>query len=621
MRQAHALKRSKGKKMGRNFIWVDTETRNENNVVDVGNHTLYFGVALHHLYSNSSSIKPQRTDKITFDKSINFWAWAISKIHAKETLWILAHNWNYDAGILSTQTNLEKMGFKLTLYINEKPPVIVRWKDDKGRSILMIDTLNYFRTSVADLGLSIGSPKLPMPSDYDSLEKWEEYAWQDVRIIRDAFLLFRRFIIEKNLGTLQPTLASQSFATYRYRFMPKNVEIMVHDRERFLRMEREAFHGGRTESFFRGTVEKPLYKFDINSQYPAIMYNHQLPYEPVKYYGRARNPLPIDLQHALDDGFALTARVRLITDVEAYPVKHDGKLIFPIGEFETTLTTPEIEYALKRNHIQKVYRYCTYKKAFLFREYVDYFFGERQRFKSENNNAFQYLCKIFMNSLYGKFGQNGRKWGAYSSLPKGTEYHQPEGSKEIIRIRNIMGQTQSLSKEPESENSVPNIAAEITARGRIQLWTLIEAAGMAYYADTDSLIVDSTGYNNLSNYLSDTKLGMLKLESVHNSASFIAPKHYILDGKLTLKGVKKNAIKTENGDFIQDRFSSWDSLTKQGIDGKIPITKVRKRISGINTKRVMMGENTWTKPIKIKAEDPAYQLTLDTLVERRQNLL
>lgn len=606
-RRNHILKKNNINRAPRRIIWVDTEALNEHGRPESGRQTLFFGVALYDSYKSMQSDIPQSQDSLLFDGVDGFWDWVESKTVGKRSLWVMAHNWNYDAGILNA-SGLIQRGWNPTKYINGKPPLIVRMVKNEA-TILLVDTLNYFRTSLVELGLSVGLPKEKMPEvpgdhrKITDLSRWHEYAWRDVEIIRLAFLAFRTFVRNHNLGVLQPTLASQAFTAYRHRFMPE--KIVIHANEKALSLERESFHGGRTEAFYHGWVDGPVHKLDINSMYPAIMAREQFGHKLLAYFGYAQQ---LWWEDALKAGHSMVAQCKIETDIPVYGLVKDERLVFPVGEFDTTLSTPEIIFALAHGHILSVGAWAIYEQANLFRGFVEFFVGIRAEYRSVGNEAFQYMAKILMNSLYGKWGQNGRKWIETEEF---RDWRQSNSEEWFLlldtwyKLRTRLGKTQVLKSDSESENSAPIIAAEITAYGRVWLWELIEKAGLenVYYVDTDSLFTNETGLRNLSDTLDPALLGKLKVEGVSTKTCFLAPKHYYFDGRWTIKGISRNASPVYGPHpkgivavYDQETFHSWDRNLKHGTDGFIDVVPIRKEVTGINTKRVYTVDG-WTSPI------------------------
>ena len=579
------------------MIWVDTEALNEHGKPEAGTQRLWFGVGHYERYHTALVTVASVSHSITFNTAGAFWDWVEALAEPKARIWIMAHNWNYDAAILDTSKALPSRGWTLGKYINGKPPLIVTWRKD-GCTLQMVDTLNYFTSSLASLGDSLGVPKLGFPDSQSNQQTWEAYCKQDVSIIQQAFLGFREFVREHDLGVMQPTLASQALTAYRHRFMP--CQILIHTKEEALELERESYHGGRTEAFWYGPHYGKLFKLDINSMYPSIMRDNDLSARYVGYFPSYKR----HLWRAAEHDYNRVAECWLSTETPVYGIVRDHRLIFPVGQFKATLAEPELRYALEHDHVKKIGRWAIYERENLFKEFVDYFYKVRQEYQKVGNDAFSFMAKILMNSLYGKFGQAGRIWvetDEYIWTEEQEGVHQIDAETPSIRLRTRLGRTQMLLTESESHNSSPVIAAEITSHARLLLWNLIEQAGRenVVYVDTDSLVVTEAGRNALSNRLNATVLGALKLEGESTYSAFWAPKDYSFGGVRRTKGIRATAEEVTPVDFIQERFQSWDVNLKQGQDGFVMVTPQTKHLTRINHKALVNGHGP-TYPLTLK---------------------
>lgn len=600
MRSRHYLDKNHQTRVPRSMCWVDTEALNEDGKPEAGRQTLFFGCAIYERYSQRDQFHCSYSDRLLFYNASDFWKWIDSKTYKGRSLYIFAHNWNYDGAILNTTNELPKLGWTLKSYINEKPPVIIKWV--KGSSTIhMVDTLNYFQNSVAELGRSVGMAKLDMPSGGVHSEEWADYAWRDVEIIRKAVLGLREFIHKHDMGNFQFTSASQAFSAYRHRFMKH--KILVHDHEKGLKLERESYHGGRAEAFWKGPATRKMYKLDINSMYPSIMKKY-----PLGVHFEAYFPFYVDSWWKRVWGsHSIVASCDIETEEDCYPYHLDGKLVFPVGKFTTTLTTPEIEYGLKMGHIVGINEWAYHKREYIFTEWVDYLYTLRKEYKTEGNDVFAYFVKLLMNSCYGKFGQQNKNWEDTHNhyMDDDVSYaYEMDDDGTFHKLRNILGNVQILGKESESRNSVPLIAAEITAYARMYLWEIMKQAGdgNVYYCDTDSVIVNRSGYNNLKDYLDTEELGYLKVEEEATSAIFEAPKDYTFGTTTKIKGVKKNATKIDYNHYIQDRFGSWHVMIVNNEEGYVDVLPTHKHITHLNTKRRVLG-NGYTLPIRLPLQD------------------
>ncbi len=575
-RVAHWLRPNAKTELPSNMVFVDTETRPEHIEPGREKHSLWFGYACYIRIREKNGKEWQHEEWLYFERAGDFWDWVCEKNRQGSKLYVFAHNWNFDGAILWTASELRSRDYQTLQYINNKPPFILRLKQGK-RFLALVDTLNYFGTSLANLGESIGIEKKEMPGYDEDLETWKPYCRRDVEVIRDAVLQYRAFIEREDLGNFRPTVASQAFNAFRHRFYTGG--ILIHNDTATLRLERDAYFGGRVECFQIGEVHKKLYYLDVNSLYPFIMAEHTFPKELVG----VERAISIERLGELLKNYALVADVTLDTDENIYPTRQDNRLIFPVGVFRTSLCTPELAYALAHNHITAVHVVAVYEEGELFRDYVETLYAARQAYQQAGNPAFAYLCKIFLNSFYGKFGQKGQVW---ETLRDAEEDDPPEWLDQeyeggpVFKHRVRLGVVQKLTRDEEARESFPTISGHVTAYARLYMWQLMKTAGLehVYYTDTDSLIVDSVGRRFLDSYIDPSRLGALKVEKTATQAAFYGPKDYVFGTTRRTKGVRQDAREIERGVFEQIQFHSWDWHQKETEEGFIYIDTVTKKL-------------------------------------------
>ncbi len=596
MRRQHYLKGSQKTELPSHMIFVDTETKGIQYDNDTEHHYLWFGWACYRRTRNSQGNTHTSERWTRFTTADDFWEWVTNCSVSRSRTWIFAHNWNFDAGILATSEILLRSGYRLLKYINDKPPFIVEFRNASS-TLRLVDTLNYFAGSLASIGESIGLGKLGFPTEEDSQETWDTYCKQDVRVIIKAVSDFIEFISSYDLGNFQATLASQAFTAFRHRFMDHKIHI--HDKVDICQLERNGYYGGRSECFFIGEVQGPLYYLDVNSMYPFVMLQNEY---PSAIHHISRVDCLEDVYEFLQT-YQAVAECMIETPDPIYPLRIDKRLCFPIGKFSCTLTTPEILHAMENGHLMHVGKIAYYEHAPHFRRFVETLYDLRQGFKQDNNETFSYMTKIMLNSLYGKFGQNGVKWTEINDDREpfeGITYERETPDSPILKLRYRLGRVQIHERKGESDNSFPAISAHVTANGRLLLWDLIRTAGTnnVFYTDTDSLIVNEQGYQNLASVLDADKLGGLKIEATGDSATFWGPKDYRFHNIERHKGIKKNATKLSNDTWEQDQFRSWDSMLSEGLDGYIPIKRVRKTLHRIYRKGNPTSSG-WVQPFEL----------------------
>lgn len=580
MRRAHYLRPNRKIELPSHCIFVDAETYSVAISDTLTECQLYFGCACYIRRTRNGGWSAP--EYFRFESSDQYWDWVERHTRPKTRLYIYAHNISFDFQVLRAFTSLASRGWKLERIILDEPPTALTWRKGKA-AITAIDTLNYFRVSLAKLGESVGIPKLEMPPDTAHREEWDTYCRRDVDIICRAMQAYFDFIRGNDLGNYAVTISSQAFNAYRHRFMQS--PIFIDNNQPALKLARDGYYGGRCEAFRIGRYNGQFYLLDINSMYPYVMASHSY---PTILKGVLRSP-KLDIIKGLLKDYMAIARVVLDTDIPAYPARAGGKLYFPIGRFETVLPDAELRYALAQGHAVSISEAAVYDCAPLFSGYVESLYNLRKKYSSEGNTAFAYLTKLMLNSLYGKFGQRGQNWKDIGECPDdeiGIEEAIVAETGKRITTRKIAGKIQRLSHAPESYNSHPAIAACVTSAARMRLWMIIQNAGRenCYYCDTDSVIVSETGFEKLTAMIDNDKLGMLKLEKHGTEIEIIGAKHYSFDGRMKVKGINAKANHISDNEYEMEQFHSIKHGLRYNHFERMYIEKIIKSISGLYDK-------------------------------------
>jgi hypothetical protein len=422
--------------------------------------------------------------------------------------------------------------------------------------------MNYFKGSLAELGESLGFKKGKVDFKTVSDTELKQYCSRDVLIMVKAWETLYHFVKEHNLGNVANTIAGQSFNAYRHRFM--HYKILIQHDPNIMALERAAYHGGRVSVFWKGAQENgAFYKVDVNSMYPYVMQKESYPYQ---FVGLAENVSKETLEDALKE-YAIIARVTVDTKEPIFVAKRGQHNVYPVGEFTTTLTTPELSYALRKGYIKDVIMMAKYKKAPIFKEYIDYFYPLKVKYKRQHNGPFYMMVKYYLNTLYGKFGQKSHQWKRVDNPDKelyNTDIIYNPKENHTINVYHLGDDVWTCEETGEGREAFPAIAAHVTAYARMYLYELKEMSGPhnCYYCDTDSLIVNKAGIDSLLTRLDDTKLGFLKVELMANQLTILAPKYYLLGDTWTRKGVPKSAINLGGETWEYDRFPTIRGIAK-----------------------------------------------------------
>lgn len=597
-REPKHLPRLSRQTIPKHLVFFDTETHVIEDDGGGVSFPLRLGVANYVRLNFDGSIKGDET--IVFYSTDEFFEFLLDKQRSKQKMWVFAHNVGFDVRVLDLPTYVNDRDFK------SEPPIIndrvFIWDVKTGKAtITFMDTANYGVHSVSQLGSDMGYDKLDIDFDTDNIDELITYCKRDVEILRRFVLSYITFIQENNLGEVRVTIASQAFTTYRYKFMHK--QPMIHINEDVLRLERSGYYGGRTECFFIGTLEgETHYYVDVNSMYPYVMLTKKIPHTLI---GHSRN-VPVRYLGVRLSKFYVVAKVRLNTDKIIYPYRRGKRLIFPVGRFITTLHHSELELAYKHGHIEHVYECAIYEHDYLFSDYVRFFYDLKQRYGREGKKTWRLITKLFLNSLYGKFGQIQPtrklllvdKGDEIIRIPNLTEedllqldhiytsemFRITGSHKESNRHFQLLmwyGSLYEESREGETLYSCPSIAGSVTAYARIRLWEIMSLAGLdnVYYIDTDSCIVNQDGYNNLAPMLNENEIGMLALEDTTERVVIHGNKDYEFGDTVRHKGLPKTAVQTKQDtwEYVQFQgFISW--LNEGGKPGMIGHRRQKRRL-------------------------------------------
>jgi len=581
-RTAHVLKRTGSKRLPQRMIFFDVETEPIN---DKGDQRMVLLVACHWFIDNRTGV--ERIEWFNTKSMSKFYTWILNHCKANVAVRVMTANVWFDYRTSKLYQCMRKDNWRCINFFTKGHTNVMMFKLNNWR-LEFINIQNYFNVPVSVIGKSIGLPKLSV--DFDTVNKKDLliYCKRDVEIIFTAFRNLYMFIKENDLGNIPYTLPSLSVGVFYHSFMKH--KLSTHVNTAVLEMERQSYFGGRCECFFIGKPAKgKYYKVDVNAMYPFVMRSN---YFPVKFIKAGVNQ-KTEFIERIASLYCMVADCEIISKVPVYPKRIDGKLTFPVGRFVTTLTTPSLLYGIKHGHVKKVLKVACYKKAIIFKRFVDYFYNKRMEFRDSGNPAFAYMCKIILNSLYGKFGQK-------SSI---ILYSGKTNLKENFRRPGIDAQTHktfihtvffghevfTLEGEEEAHNSMPAISAHVTDYARLYLWSLIEKAGRVncFYCDTDSLIINEAGYKRLARFLDPDKLGMLKVEAASSKVELKGAKNYVFGKEVKIKGIPKKAKRNKDGSFTYPVFPGIITELRRGIKEDYRIETQTKFLTGIYDKGIV----------------------------------
>jgi DNA polymerase type B, organellar and viral len=368
-----------------------------------------------------------------------------------------------------------------------------------------------------------------------------------------------------------PTLPSLALGIFKSNFMEKeNIPQLA---GKIADDIRSGYTGGATDMYIpKSKSGVKLKSLDVNSLYPSQMESRLMPIGTPTYFEG-------DIRKIVQNPFGffyceITAPDDIKHPILQTHVKTDNgiRTLSPIGTWEGMLFSEELFNAEKYGYKFEVLWGYTFKSEIVFYNYVTFLYNLRKQYTK--SNPLNFIAKILLNSLYGRFGMTD-KFLVIDIIHK--DFVPDFESKFLDNITNIIElgeylliQSDEYTSDFESENSTHNInigvAAAITAYARIHMSQFKNNPKInLYYSDTDSIYTDSDIDESL---ISETELGKLKLENVCKKAIFLSPKVYCLEtieGKIVykVKGLKHEIELTMN-DF--ELLLNKDSLIEKYQD-------------------------------------------------------
>jgi len=457
-------------------------------------------------------------------------------------------------------------------------------KKPKKRTLKFLSMQNFIPTSIKKIGMKLGIEKLEIKYDTDDIESLFLYCERDVLILKQAIIQWYQFVWIHDLGGSALTVAGQAFRAFRHRFMKH--KILVYGDTGINDLERLSYHGGRCECFNVGTMPKQQYvQVDINSMYSFLM-------EKNKYPNKVRGFIQRDNVSKLRGilrRYCVTALVYIETDIPLYAKRINERTCFPVGSFWTVLTSRELEKAFEYGHLKKVYSGVYYVRHVLFDEYVAFFYNLRLKAQKNDNMTYSTIIKLFMNSLYGKFGEKRdiiEKTETVETDDFRIERCYDAVENKYFTERVLFHKLEIISGEEDGRNAFPAISSHITADGRLLLWDFMTCAGLenVLYVDTDSMIVTREIFDaKLKRYISD-KLGDIKIEIESDDLVLNNLKDYSIGKKSILKGVQW--IEERDGKKIYKALHSYglNTLARKGITDRAVLRPVELELKREYTK-------------------------------------
>jgi len=489
----------------------------------------------------------------------------------------------------------------------------------------------------------------------ENMPKIRDYCMNDVEVLRQCYREFernqRKSLINGKLFVypFPHSSANLCMTNFKCCFLSKEDKIIASS-PIVNSCEIDSYFGGATCVFNMKAGELPpelnpkphiakapekriVYK-DINSSYPSVMrYNMPFKYVRTEKYEHILEdlvngePLPFDLE----SNYKITPSVEIVPQY-LYMVQWVFKKDVNITNFATRtndgivylkegigwLWGAEIINALNFNKLSKLrfYTRIVYEVKRIFKEFIETYYELRKAAKKEGNSVASNTFKLYLNSLYGKFGEKLRRLKEILSrcdidgLPQNHDEFSAISiyPKNILTITPIGNTAYEVEMDEVAEtpmSGMTRFASFITAAARSVLFYgifIIELfGGTVHYTDTDSMIYSGA---DLPDSLCDEGiLGLWKTEDHIKYARFFGSKTYFYvstSGVLVMKykGISRPDLSWKTfKDLIK---ANYDIELEEEVDERIVSGE---NITIITRQFTSVGSSIVVRPVEKKVRN------------------
>jgi hypothetical protein len=386
----------------------------------------------------------------------------------------------------------------------------------------------------------------------------------------------------------KPTAAGIAWAAFRKGY--NECDVLIHDNEEVMKLERRAVFPGRNQCWRLGNIHGDSYHLDIVSAYTAIGVDGLF---PVRLYGTGTTNTG-ELWKAIADGWLVIADVTLSDKRGRFPYRDRTGVYYPRGTYETTLCGPELIESLNSNAVDSVAFVAMYAAGKVFSRWSGSMLALRRLSVNSSVPGLRGSIKLTTNCLYGKFAGRNRVWKkctcnrsahrwdtwlqndpgySHSCTTNGGMQGRSGGGNGnapgvLTRWRTIVGTTEFSTESNTNGESAAAVLAYLASHCRVQLAKCIDTVGdeNMIYCDTDGFYCNEHGYNNLleSGMIGNGEPGTLRLVKVVDNLCIYGLKHLTVgESDWTHAGVPDSAV-LEDGKFTwQIPESMYQGLSRK----------------------------------------------------------
>lgn len=538
----------------------------------------------------------------TFETPEDLWKEVASYCRPGTRTVAIAHNLGHDVRISRVLEILPKLGFELEWCNLDRNVSSMSWKSPHG-TLVLCDLFTWIPKPLRDIGQLCGTPKLNMPKVSASADEWRKYCLRDCEIVYAAYSLILNWIEASQLGNWQPTGAGMAYATWRHKFMEHKV--LVHNEPEVIAAERAAMHTGRAEAWRHGVLAGDMWhEIDLRTAYTKIAAECDLPAK----YKFSTGPLTQRQYEQASTRYRINCLVDISTDEPIVPTYHNGRTIWPVGQFRTWLWDVEVNELYARNAKVRILQSHAYTRAPVLSAWANWVLSLQDKATGDISDVVKAYAKHTGRSLIGRLSLRAPKWEPYGTNPMGEagiSYQVEYGTTNLRRMMHVGNATFIETARVEGRDSLPQITGWIMAECRVRLLWAMDAAGFDNIAhvDTDSLIINSDGLRGMRLAYGAAWYAMWQRKGSWGSLDVYGPRNLRTGRKRKIAGIPLKATEVKRDTFTGEQWHSLASDMANGRAGAVTITDGEWTAKRIDPRRLdAPGADTRTVAIRLPVD-------------------
>lgn len=543
------------------------------------------------------------TERATFTAPERLWAWVLERCSPRQRTVLWAFNLAYDLRIAGALVHLPRAGFTLDGISLEGTAAWAIFRNGPV-TLLCCDLRSWLPATLADVGRDLGLGKTEDWRPGLTRDQLRQHVERDVEITRAAALTVLQFVRDEDLGPFRPTGAGQSNAAWRRRFLTHPPH--VHADPDLLALERTAMWTGRCEAWQHGKLSTgPYVEYDLERCYANIAHHHLL---PARLHARWASP-SVRRYERLRCEWKILARVRVTTSEPVAPAAHQGRMIWPVGTFDTVLWDPEIDLALQHGADLELLEAWLYEPAPVLRDVTGWILDGLEDPDAVTPPLVRRMLKHWSRAVVGRVAMRYREWEEWAR----TEEHGLELGVHLDRrtghrtdYLHVGRSWRVLSALRESDGSLPMVTGYVMSEARRRLYELSEDAGPmgVVYMDTDSLIASPPGALLLEERIARDGAYGLRAKDTWRRLEIRGPRNLALDTTPRIAGVPLRHRRVAPLEFETEHWSTLKASMLTGELDHVSVHQRRIQVLGRDPRREHL-PYTLTRPIRLGGEPDA----------------